>query len=470
MIPRLRRPGRPWSLRGSLLRSLLLVLAALQFLWLILLSIILEPASREALETGLGDLRVLWMVEQSVVRDPDGGVALRPTPDLERYLADSPGLEIAVRMEEDRRVLDGPSPRLEALLRRVEMTPTSDQSLSIPTPDGRGFRYGTLQYGRSPAGPFILIATGNRFHWGDVPSLLYALAQGFGALVGPGLVMSVLALLLILRSTVRPIRRIAEEAAGLNLDTLNQRLSTEGLPRELLPLVEAVNGCLRRLDEGVAQQRLFIANAAHEMRTPVTVLSARIERMPEGPDRSLLARDVRRLATMVEQMLAIARLGEMRGRRLATVDAVDLVRGLIADYAPLVVDAGCAIRLEAPDGPQTLRCDPKALESAVGNLIDNALKVEPAGGEICVRVSRGVTIEVGDHGPGFTAEGRRRAFEPFWRGSTDPGSGLGLAIVREIAQLHGGEAEIVERPGPGATVRLRLPSEGPPATGRVMLA
>lgn len=470
MIGRLAPGSRPWSLRGRLLRLIFLAQTALYFLWWIVLGIIIDPNNRQAIETGLGDAHILELVEESLARDDDGKVVLRPSERLANYLKVSPGLEIAVRMVADKRVLAGPSPRLESLLHGVEMMPAGDTSLYIPARDGKGESYGSLQYGKSEVGHFLVVANGNNFHWEDLPAFLQLVLAVFGLLLGPGLVFSLLTLLLVLRATARPVSRIAEQATGLNLDTLNQRLSVDGLPLELLPLVEAVNGCLRRLDEAVAQQRLFIANAAHEMRTPVTVLSTRIEHLENGTDRSLLARDVRRLATLVEQMLAIARLGELRGRKLTTVDAVELVRTLIADYAPLVIGAGCAIRLEAPDGPQPLRCDVKALESAVGNLIDNALKVEPPGGEISVSVTRGISIEVSDNGPGFTPEGRQLAFEPFWRGSTDTGSGLGLAIVREIAQLHGGEAEVVERPGPGATVRLRLPPDGPAGESAVMLA
>lgn len=455
----------PWSLRGSLLRIVLLAMVVLQFVWMLLLLLLLEPSSDEVLRRGLGDSHLLKLVEQSLdrmaEREPAPPRHFEPAPELAAYLAETPGLEIAIRLAADGRVLAGVSPRLEAIVRDMAVVPTNDISIYLPGEDGRQ-SYAGLQYSDSPFGRFFLVINGNRFHWSDLPRLLYSLIGVFATVTGPMLVVIGILLVLLLRAVIHPVSRVAVEAAALNLDTLAQPLPLDELPRELRPLVEAINACLGRLDEAVARQRLFIANAAHEMRTPVAILSARIEQMPPGPDRVPLERDLRRLATMVEQLLAIARLGEAGRRDLVRVDAVKTARGLIADYAPLIVASGCSIRFEAPDGPQFLRCDPKGLESALGNLIDNALKVEPAGGEILVRVSRGVVLAVTDHGPGFSPAGRRHAFEPFWRESPQPGSGLGLAIVREIARLHGGEAEILAAEGTGSTILLRLPPDDQP--------
>jgi signal transduction histidine kinase len=269
---------------------------------------------------------------------------------------------------------------------------------------------------------------------------------------------------LVVRRLLRPLRSAAHAAGAIDIRSLDQRLPLVGLPTELRPLVAAINAALDRLDAGFARQRLFTANAAHELRTPVAILQARVDALPQdAPSRSDLARDARRIALLIDQLLAVARLGHSEVATTDTIDLVALVRGLVADCAPLAIRAGRRVAFDAPAGPVHVTGNAQALSSAVANLIDNALRAEPAGGTVEVVVTERAEIVVVDHGPGIAAEDRPFVFEPFWRkDERTPGTGLGLAIASDVTALHGGTLTVAETPGGGATFRLALPSAPAP--------
>ena len=225
-----------------------------------------------------------------------------------------------------------------------------------------------------------------------------------------------------------------------------------------MPLVEAVNAALARLDAGAARQRRFAANAAHELRTPIAILRTRIDALGNAPYSADLKRDVRRIQTIVEQLLTAARLGERGGQMDEIVDLVATIRATVADYAPLVIESKRHIDFDSTVPSVRVQGNRRALESVVANLIDNALRAEPEGGTVLVRIGSNGTVEVIDHGEGVPVDARGMIFEPFWRGDeTTPGAGLGLAIVKELMDLHKGEISIAETPGGGATFRLTLP-------------
>lgn len=241
------------------------------------------------------------------------------------------------------------------------------------------------------------------------------------------------------------------------MNSIDQRIPLEGIPAETMPLVEAVNAALAQLDAGAARQRRFAANAAHELRTPVAILRTRIDALSDVPYKTNLKRDVRRIQTIVDQLLIAARLNEHGGTMDGIVDLVTTIRTVVADYAPLVVENKKHIEFESPVPSVRVRGNRQALECIAANLIDNALRAEPEGKSVLVRVGPGGTVDVVDHGAGIPKDSRDRIFEPFWRGSeTSPGTGLGLAIVKELLDLHKGRVSVVETPGGGATFRVTL--------------
>ena len=230
------------------------------------------------------------------------------------------------------------------------------------------------------------------------------------------------------------------------------------MPPETRPPVETVNETLARLDDVAMRQKRFTANVAHELRTPVAILRARIDGLTDTTFRNELQRDVRRIQTIVDQLLITARLSEYDGPMDEAVDMVATARELVADYAPLVITNNRNIEFVGPKTRLNVRGNRQALKCVLSNLIDNALRAEPLQGVVIVRVSPGVMIEVVDHGDGVAHEMREMIFEPFWRGeNTSQGAGLGLATVKELMALHLGAIDVEDTPRGGATFKLMLP-------------
>jgi len=216
-------------------------------------------------------------------------------------------------------------------------------------------------------------------------------------------------------------------------------------------------------ERSLEQQKRFTANAAHELRTPLAVLRARLDGLPPSPAAAALARDADRMGHLVDQLLTVARL---EARQVELEDGVDLAavaRDTVAALFPLALADGKSIELAVEmDGPPhavPVRGNAFVLEDALRNLIGNALRHTPAGGAVEVAVGADPpALEVRDRGPGVPAALRAHLFEPFVQGRERRGSaGLGLAIVAETARLHGGAVGVEDRPGGGSVFRLRLP-------------
>lgn len=221
---------------------------------------------------------------------------------------------------------------------------------------------------------------------------------------------------------------------------------------------DAAESARRRAERSLEQQQRFAANAAHELRTPLAVLRARLDGLEPSPAAVALQGDVERMARLVEQLLAVARLEAGLVEMSDGVDICAVARAAVARLFPLACAAGKSIELEAPDGPVPVRGNAFALEDALCNLIDNALRYTPADGVVEVSVCADGALEVRDHGPGVPETLLAHVFEPFVHGrERRAAAGLGLSIVAETAVLHGGDVTAHNQPQGGAAFRLTLP-------------
>ena len=223
------------------------------------------------------------------------------------------------------------------------------------------------------------------------------------------------------------------------------------------------------LAESVAAQRQLVADASHELRTPVTSLRTNVEVLLDESGASLGEEERRRmlddvreqseeLTLLINDVIEVARGDQPLGAQ----DDVRLDEVVAEAVARSQRHAG-SVRFSSALSPVVVRGDAERLARAVGNLLDNAAKHSPAEGTVEVAVRDGV-VEVRDHGPGVPDEDKPLIFDRFYRGATArgrPGSGLGLAIVRQVAAAHGGDVTVEDAPGGGALFRLRLPSSGP---------
>ncbi|MGH8714499.1 MAG: ATP-binding protein [Casimicrobiaceae bacterium] len=289
------------------------------------------------------------------------------------------------------------------------------------------------------------------------------------------LAIPVLALLiwLTIAGGLRPLDRVAAAVARRS-PALLEPLAESGLPREVRPLVGALNGLLGRLGHALNAQRTFIADAAHELRTPLTAvhLQAQLaERATDEAERRAALADLKggleRATRLVEQLLTLAREepGVADGPPVA-VDLAALARGVVTDLAPLAAAKRIDLGLNADAGVQ-VRGDPGALTTLLSNLVDNALRYTPEGG----RVDVGAAVDAGqpvlsvrDSGPGIAEPDRERVFGRFVRGSAAGdavrGSGLGLSIVKRIAERHGADIRVgAGLDGAGAGISVRFPPQ-----------
>jgi two-component system OmpR family sensor kinase len=297
-------------------------------------------------------------------------------------------------------------------------------------------------------------------------------------------VMPVLALLvwLIIARGLQPLERVAA-AVSRRSPTQLEPLAERGLPREVQPLVQALNGLLRRLGQALSGQRTFIADAAHELRTPLTAvhLQAQLaERATSDTERRKALADLKagleRATRLSEQLLTLARTEpgvEASERPAQPVDLSALAREVIEEFAPLAAAKQIDLGL-SEGGTATVRGDREALRTLLSNLIDNALRYTDSGGRVDVAAETEAgraTLLVRDNGPGIEADERARVFDRFYRGQPAGaeaarehvrGSGLGLAIVKSICDRHGAAIELgpgIDGAGLGVTVRFAADSD-----------
>jgi signal transduction histidine kinase len=270
---------------------------------------------------------------------------------------------------------------------------------------------------------------------------------------------------------LRPVERIRKEAAAVSVSEPGRRLPVPSTGDELERLGSTLNSMLDRLQQAFDHERRFVDDASHELRTPLGILKMELDlalarsRTREELEAALrnASEETDRIIRLSEDLLVLART---EGGRLpmnrAEVDLGSLLRQAVAPYRERARTAGGSVRLEVSGG--TASVDPARLRQAVQNLLENALRYTPPGGEVTVRATHfdsTVRIEVDDEGPGFPRGFESLAFEPFARaeGEADrngAGSGLGLTIVRAVAEAHDGAIEAANLPGGGARLSLTL--------------
>jgi two-component system, OmpR family, sensor histidine kinase TctE len=284
------------------------------------------------------------------------------------------------------------------------------------------------------------------------------------------LLVAVIALvvLVVVQGATRPVRRLSKELQARREGDLTP-LPTADAPRELVPLVDATNEVMGRLDHMLENQKRFVRDTSHQLRTPLAVLKTQVQsalRGDVGPREALqeISETVDRATVLANQMLSLAKVEQLREQADAQVnDLSEAVRAMALELAPLVADND--IEFDIATQPAPVRAHDWMLRELSRNLVHNAIKHTPPAGTLSIRVltdGNTAALVVSDSGPGVPAELQARLFQPFSSGDVRSGSGLGLAICREIVRALGGTIELENREkdrriaGLDATVRLPL--------------
>ncbi|WP_136418339.1 ATP-binding protein [Herbaspirillum sp. ST 5-3] len=265
-----------------------------------------------------------------------------------------------------------------------------------------------------------------------------------------------------------PLRRLAREVGQRDAHSLEQ-VSEADLPDEIAPMVKALNSLLQRLQRAFASQHAFVADAAHELRSPLTAVRLQLQLLERASDdiekKAALAKlheGVDRATHLIEQLLTAAQTDPNdRAASLQPIDLAELMRQALADVFMFAQAHGIRIEQEAPE-KVILQADAAGLRILARNLLDNAVRYTPEGGWVRVAIAEEaerVVLLVEDSGPGIPEAVRKRVFDRFYRGDTagQTGSGLGLSIVKNIADQHGASIDLGSSSAGGLSVRVVFP-------------
>jgi signal transduction histidine kinase len=285
-----------------------------------------------------------------------------------------------------------------------------------------------------------------RVGWITLPMLLFLLAID----------------IVIFRRALRPLLTASEMAKKINPKRTDVRLPPEEIPKEILPLVQAVNQALDRLEAGFRVQREFTADAAHELRTPLTILRSRVDTLADRGISKALHQDIEGMARIVSQLLDIAELDTFSIDPLEKADLRAICAEVAEFAAPLALAKGKDIALSGSEASVWVNGNPEMLSRAIRNLVENAINYSPPGTTVEIVVESNGRVRVLDEGPGIKEDERELIFQRFWRRDRrrTGNAGLGLSIVQRIADTHAATISVENRPTGGANFSLSFARVG----------
>ncbi len=297
----------------------------------------------------------------------------------------------------------------------------------------------------------------------------------------PQFVILPLAVLLVwfgLSRGISPLNTLLDIIRSRKPDDLSA-LETKDTPEELMPVISALNDQLQRLEHTIDAQKRFVADAAHQLKTPLAGLRMQVELLSDENDAQARLRSLRRLKVgterstrLVNQLLALARTEAPSVLQFEQIDLTNIARSVVRDFVPESMNKRIDLGVEVPDHPVYVNGQSLMLTEMLKNLVENALRYTPQGGCVTVRVDdsqqrEAVVLEVEDDGPGIPELERPLVFDRFYRvlGTSEDGSGLGLAIVQETAHQHHAHVTILNNPKatlperPGTVMRITFPPQ-----------
>ena len=263
---------------------------------------------------------------------------------------------------------------------------------------------------------------------------------------------------LLFGSLMNRVREVSKAASQIGVDGHHILLPENNLPIEIAPMVQAINRAIGRLESASEQQAMFVAAAAHELRTPLAVHRSKIEELDDSELKEKLALDVQQMGSMITQLLTLARVGTLEDQ-FTELRLANVVEDICVERGRAVLQAGKKLTFESTDNNTLVFGERESIKSVIANLIDNALSFTPKGKTIHVRVD-GNRATVRDEGPGVAQGDKDQIFEPFFKNPPNKrGHGLGLAIVAAIMRIHKGSVSNHNEPKGGAVFKVEFPGD-----------
>ena len=299
------------------------------------------------------------------------------------------------------------------------------------------------------------------FHTGNIvyDSVLEEFVQDIAWIWIPFVLVLLIVNLIVARIGLMPLHIAARQAAAIGPGSVSMRLTESGLPADVHALVSAVNRGLDRLETAFDAQRRFIADATHELRTPVAVLKAHVGILAKFDGHAELVEEISSLERLVNQLLDIARLDVLQLEAGDVADLNQVATDVASHLGPAAINTHRSMEVLAPDEPVRIRGARDYLFRALRNIVENALRHTPEGTTVSIVVEADPpSLKVIDHGPGVRPDERNEIFRRFWQGGRDQagGAGLGLDIAARTVVAHGGAISVGEAPEGGAVFIMQF--------------
>ncbi len=428
------------------------VVALLLFFGACVFPLVIYPIIREVGDSRSLNTEVSAEFARSLHFTDDGRLVSSPTPGLSRLFSEFPEIWFYAKTRSGASIASGQMPTVYQGIARELWTFEGFDARMLDNGDG-GAALRTLE---SPAG-LVRVLTGN----GPVLSVaqlvvwfLVALAAGIAVII---VLVSATIIPFVVRREMRGLKAAAAQAQLINIRARGARISVDNVPDEVKPLVQSINDALARLDQSYVERERFLADSAHELRTPIAILQTRLEAEAPFPAKNRLLVDVARLSSLTDQLLDLQRM-DLTGSAFVPVDLNEVASEVVGDLAPLAEAAGYEIALVPASQEVIVNGDLGSLARALTNIVQNAIAYGGQRGEILVQVNRYGSISITDEGPGIPSDQRAQVFEPFYRATRSTrGTGLGLNLVDMIMRRHHGRVYVGDSRGGGALFVIDLP-------------
>lgn len=399
----------------------------------------------------------LWEVGSYLGKDSKNRLVLNIPPPRALLFAE-PGIDYMVRDQKGKILFHSPEPWVNYTPPKIPER-NSIHEFEFRGPDGHPFvgQSGWVIFDKKPY--IIQITLSEDFANKFTDQLGRAFFYKYTALTILFLGLLILSIIFSIRQSLKPLNDSSREAQEISFMTPGSRLSTDRLPAEIKPLVKAFNMVLERLEGGIVAQKEFTAHAAHELRTPLSLLQAQIDLLDDKTLKEKLGSDVKIMSRLVKQLLATARLEHADGIVMERTDLAAVVRDACLALWPMMLSQSVRLEVSGVDEPIWIKGNADSIDRALRNVLENALRHTPKETVINVDVSDH-QIRIRDGGPGVADEDKGHIFEMFWRKklNNNEGAGIGLYIVRTTMKFHGGSVHVEDARGGGSVFVLTFPS------------